>query len=514
MDHPDLEPLRRRLEEEERRVRGGPRGARPRLAALSRPWEASPPVAGELVQLNSLWPGPARPAASGLGGALRARAWDALTPVVERQERFNAALVRLLNAHLGRTADLHADLRELAAALVRYAQRVEPVMDARDRARVRDRPHRGAGAARGLRPPPRGPRRRLEGLLALRDRLEAVSEEVGGPRQPRRRAPPPERARPRRKPPTTPHTPPSRTASEAAGRRSAGASRATSRSSPGSAPGRRHRLRTRRVPRAPARGGDRGPRRRWQRPRRSRVPGEGARRRGGRPRRVPEGPGRGLARRGLRRTGRRAPAARGAGDPPRRRPPGAATGRPAGPRDRERGLGARASSRCSSATSRTSGRCTRRPCASWRRPPASREARIEMRSPVPSDVRLQLAAERGAAPAGDAGPERERRAPERAALRPARLRPRRPPLADLATGCSRRGHTRDALPARLACQRHDARADREGEPRPHERGLDEKARRTAHSSGAAGTPRRSPRARGARSSVRRASSSGKSSELQ
>ncbi|HEY7921620.1 MAG TPA: hypothetical protein VII62_00475, partial [Vicinamibacteria bacterium] len=38
-----------------------------------------------------------------------------------------------LNAYLAQTDALHARLRELAAALVRYAQRVEPVIDARDR---------------------------------------------------------------------------------------------------------------------------------------------------------------------------------------------------------------------------------------------------------------------------------------------------------------------------------------------------------------------------------------------
>ncbi len=195
MDHPDLEPLRRRLEEEEKAYAEA-LAALDRLAALSRPGEAAPPVADELVQLNTLWPAPARPAASGLGGALRSRAWDALAPVVERQERFNAALVRLLNAHLGRTADLHADLRELAAALVRYAQRVEPVMDARDRARVATAPTEAQVLLEAFARRLEALGERLEGLLALRDRLEAVSEEVKAVRGSLGGAPlPPERAR-------------------------------------------------------------------------------------------------------------------------------------------------------------------------------------------------------------------------------------------------------------------------------------------------------------------------------
>ena len=43
------------------------------------------------------------------------------------------SLVQLLNAYLTQAEVLHARLRELAGALVCYAQRVEPVMDARDR---------------------------------------------------------------------------------------------------------------------------------------------------------------------------------------------------------------------------------------------------------------------------------------------------------------------------------------------------------------------------------------------
>jgi O-antigen chain-terminating methyltransferase len=115
---------------------------------------------------------------------------------VERQERFNAALVRLLNAHLESTAALQAHLRELAAALVGYAQRVEPVMDARDQARVAASPTEAhvrleafAGRLEAL-------GERLEGLLALRDRLEVVSEEVRAVRGSLDvAAPPPERAR-------------------------------------------------------------------------------------------------------------------------------------------------------------------------------------------------------------------------------------------------------------------------------------------------------------------------------
>ena len=41
--------------------------------------------------------------------------------------------MQLLNAYVTEAESLHARLRDLAGALVRYAQRVEPVVDARDR---------------------------------------------------------------------------------------------------------------------------------------------------------------------------------------------------------------------------------------------------------------------------------------------------------------------------------------------------------------------------------------------
>jgi O-antigen chain-terminating methyltransferase len=192
-DHPDLEPLRLRLEEEERAYAEA-LAALDRLASLSLPDETS--VRGELVELNALWAAPARPEARGLGAALRSRAWDAVAPLVQRQERFNAALVRLLNAHLERTAGLHAGLREMAEALVRYAQRVEPVMDARDQARVASAPTEAHVVLHALERRLEAMRARLDGLAALRDRLEAVSEEVRALRGSlEAAAPPPELAR-------------------------------------------------------------------------------------------------------------------------------------------------------------------------------------------------------------------------------------------------------------------------------------------------------------------------------
>jgi hypothetical protein len=131
-EHPALEALRARLAEEEAAY-AEVLAAVDRLSGFTLPAEAAPEVRDRLERLNALWPAPPRPTGGGLGGALRQRAWDAVAPALERQEAFNAALVQLLNAHLAQTDELHRRLRELAGALVRYAQRVQPVVDARDR---------------------------------------------------------------------------------------------------------------------------------------------------------------------------------------------------------------------------------------------------------------------------------------------------------------------------------------------------------------------------------------------
>jgi len=131
-DHPALEALRARLQDEEAAY-ADVLAAIDRLSAFPLPAEAAPEIQERLQRLNGLWPAPERPSGGGLGGALRRRAWDAVGPALEKQATFNAALVQLLNAYLEQTADLHARLRELAGALVRYAQRVQPVVDARGR---------------------------------------------------------------------------------------------------------------------------------------------------------------------------------------------------------------------------------------------------------------------------------------------------------------------------------------------------------------------------------------------
>ena len=172
--------LTARLDEEERAY-AEVLSALDGLAGFALPAERAPEARDRLARLNELWSAPARPAGGGLGGALRRRAWDALFPFVERQTAFNAALVQLLNARLDESDRLHARLRELASALVRYAQRVQPLLDAR--ARV------GSGLAtthselvleafsRQL----ESQARRLDGLAAIGERLERVTARLERP---------------------------------------------------------------------------------------------------------------------------------------------------------------------------------------------------------------------------------------------------------------------------------------------------------------------------------------------
>jgi hypothetical protein len=131
-EHPALEALRARLAEEEATY-AEVLAAIDRLSVLPLPTEAAPEIRERLAELNTLWASAPAPVAGGVTGVIRRQVLRAMTPAIERQQAWNAALVQLLNAYVTQAELLHARLRELASALVRYAQRVEPVVDARDR---------------------------------------------------------------------------------------------------------------------------------------------------------------------------------------------------------------------------------------------------------------------------------------------------------------------------------------------------------------------------------------------
>lgn len=176
-EHAALEALRARLDEEERAY-SEVLAALDGLATFRLPSESAPEVRERLDRLNALWETPGRPAGGGLSGALRRRAWDAVAPALERQSEFNATLVQLLNGHIGPLEHLHAHLRELANALVRYAQRVQPLVDSRDRVASALATTRSELVLETFDRRLESLGQRVEGLLALRDQLEAMTDEV------------------------------------------------------------------------------------------------------------------------------------------------------------------------------------------------------------------------------------------------------------------------------------------------------------------------------------------------
>jgi O-antigen chain-terminating methyltransferase len=176
-DDPDLLALQRRLEQEEKDYAGA-LAALDALAAFDLPQEKLPEMPQLVARLNGLWETPPAPAAGGLAGRHHRSVWGVVAPALARQQDFNATLVRALNGYLDETARLHARLRDVVAALVRYAQRLQPVMDARDRVATAAATTRAELVLESFDRRQESLARRVEGLRALRDRLETVSEEV------------------------------------------------------------------------------------------------------------------------------------------------------------------------------------------------------------------------------------------------------------------------------------------------------------------------------------------------
>jgi SAM-dependent methyltransferase len=176
-ESPDLRALRLKLEDEESAY-ASLLAALDSLAAFPLPLERLPEQPAQMGRLNASWDEAPAPEAHGLAGRSQRKAWDALAPARRRQVEFNSALVQVLNGHLDETARLHARLRELAGTLIRYFQRVLPVMDARDRLSSALATTRSELVLEAFDRRLEALARRLDGLLALRDRLDAVSEEV------------------------------------------------------------------------------------------------------------------------------------------------------------------------------------------------------------------------------------------------------------------------------------------------------------------------------------------------
>ncbi|MBI3932234.1 MAG: methyltransferase domain-containing protein [Acidobacteria bacterium] len=178
----DLVALRKRLEEEESAY-ASVLAAMDRLASFALPQEELPDLPRQMERLNALWEAPPPPEAGGITGRHQRSVWRVMAPALQRQQEFNSVLVQVLNGYVAQTARLHAHLREVVAALVRYLQRVLPVMDARDRLSSALATTRAELVLEAFDRRQESLGRRLEGLLALRDRVEAASEELGAIRR-------------------------------------------------------------------------------------------------------------------------------------------------------------------------------------------------------------------------------------------------------------------------------------------------------------------------------------------
>jgi SAM-dependent methyltransferase len=173
----ELAALRARLEEEERGY-ASLLAAFDALARLPLPAERLPDLPARMARLNQVWAAPGPPDGGGLSGRAHRKRWELFAPVFERQTEFNSTLVQILNGYVEETAALHARLAEMTSALVQYLQRVLPVMDARDRVSSALATTRAELVLESFDRRQESLARRLEGLLALRDRVDVVSEEM------------------------------------------------------------------------------------------------------------------------------------------------------------------------------------------------------------------------------------------------------------------------------------------------------------------------------------------------
>jgi O-antigen chain-terminating methyltransferase len=176
-EHPDLAALRARLDEEERAY-ASLLAALDGLAGLPVPAQRLPELPDKMARLNRLWEAPGPPDERGLSRIVHHKRWELFAPVFQRQTEFNSTLVQVLNGYLEETAALHVRLAQVISTLVQYLQHVLPVMDARDRVSSALATTRAELVLEAFDRRQESLGRRLEGLLALRDRVEVLSEET------------------------------------------------------------------------------------------------------------------------------------------------------------------------------------------------------------------------------------------------------------------------------------------------------------------------------------------------
>ncbi len=176
--HPELAALQEKLDQEERGY-AALLAALDSLADFAVGEESVPAQATQMARLNTLWETATAPAAGGgVGGRFRQGVWATVAPALVRQQEFNALLVQVLNGHLEESGRVHGHVRDVVSALVQYLQRVLPVMDARDRMASALATSRAELILESFDRRQESLGRRVAGLQALRERLEALGEEA------------------------------------------------------------------------------------------------------------------------------------------------------------------------------------------------------------------------------------------------------------------------------------------------------------------------------------------------
>ena len=153
-----------------------------RLVSFPLPLENLKDLPHQLEAVNRLGQAPeVREGAS--RGFFDRRATEALKPALARQQEWNANVVRVLNGFIAEESKTLAHLREMSAALLRYAQRLLPTADARDRVASGYATLRSELILEAFDRRLESLDRRIDGLNALRDRVEALGAELRAVRE-------------------------------------------------------------------------------------------------------------------------------------------------------------------------------------------------------------------------------------------------------------------------------------------------------------------------------------------
>lgn len=150
-----------------------------RLVSFPLPAETLQDLPAQLEAINRLWEAPELAPS----GFLDRRAALALKPALARQQEWNANVVRVLNGFIAEESKALAHLRELSAALIRYAQRLLPTTDARDRVSSGYATLRSELILEAFDRRLESLHRRIDGLQGLVDRVEIVGAEVRAVRE-------------------------------------------------------------------------------------------------------------------------------------------------------------------------------------------------------------------------------------------------------------------------------------------------------------------------------------------